>query len=71
MLHAAASLHEGTGGLVVHGRQGADVADELLQQGGLDQVRLLRDQGLLRQDHLLRCHRVCGEQPPVDIPSVP
>lgn len=36
-----AALHEGAGGFVVDGRQGADVADELVQQGGLDQIRLL------------------------------
>lgn len=42
-----AALHKGAGGFVIDGRQGADVADELIQQGGLDQIRLLRDQGLL------------------------
>lgn len=42
-----AALHKGAGGFVIDRRQRADVADELVQQGGLDQVRLLRDQRLL------------------------
>lgn len=65
-----AALHEGAGGFVIDRRQGADVADELVQQGGLDQVRLLRDQGLLRQHHLLGRHRVGGQQAPVDVAAV-
>lgn len=68
--HTAAALHEGAGRLVVDGRQRADVADELLQQGGLNQVRLLRDQRLLGQHHLLGSHRVSGEQAPVDVATV-
>ena len=71
VLHAAAALHEGAGGLVVDGGQGADVADELLQQGGLDEVRLLRDEGLLRKHHFLGGHGVRGQQAPVDVAAVP
>lgn len=71
MLDASAALDEGTGGLVVDGGQSADVADELLQQRGLDQIRLLGDQGLLGQHHLLGGHRVGGEQAPVDVTAVP
>lgn len=67
---AVATLHEGVGGLVVDGGQGANVADEFIQQGGLNQVRLLRDQGLLRQDHLLGSHRIGGQQAPVDVTPV-
>lgn len=65
-----AALHEGARGLVIDGCQGANVADELVQQGGLDQVRLLRDQRLLRQHHLLGRHRVGGQQAPVDVAAV-
>lgn len=71
MLDASAALNKGTGGLVVDGGECADVADELLQQRGLDQIRLLGDQRLLGQDHLLGGHRVGGEQAPVDVTSVP
>lgn len=67
---AVAALHEGVGGLVVDGRQRANVADELVQQRGLDQVRLLGDERLLGQDHLLGRHGVRGEQTPVDVTTV-
>lgn len=36
-----AALHKGAGGFVIDRGQRANVADELVQQGGLDQVRLL------------------------------
>lgn len=65
-----AALHEGAGGFVIDGCQGADVADELVQQGGLNQVRLLRDERLLRQHNLLGRHRVGGKQAPVDVAAV-
>lgn len=65
-----AAFHKGTGGFVIDRRQRADVADELIQQGGLDQVRLLRDQRLFRQHHLLGGHRVGGQQTPVNVPPV-
>lgn len=42
-----AALHKGVGGLVVDRCQRTNVADELVQECGLDQVGLLRDQGLL------------------------
>lgn len=71
MNDSSAALHKGTGGLVVDGGQGADVADQLVQQGGLNQVRLLGDEGLLGQDDLLGSHRIGGEQAPVDVASVP
>lgn len=71
MLDASAALNKGTGRLMVDRGKCADVADELLQQRGLDQIRLLRDQRLLGQDHLLGGHWVGGEQPPVDVTSVP
>lgn len=70
MLDASAALDESTGRLVVDGGKGANVADELLQQCGFDQIRLLGDQGLLGQHHLLGGHRVGGEQAPVDVTSV-
>lgn len=38
--HAPAPLHKGVGRLVVDGSQRADVADELIQQRGLDEVCL-------------------------------
>ena len=46
------SLDEGGGRLVVDGGEGGDVADELVQEGGLEEVGLLRDQGLLGEDDL-------------------
>lgn len=70
VLHPSATLDEGAGWFVVDGGECADVADELVQQRGLDQVRLLRDQRLLSQNHLLRRHRVSGQQAPVDVPAV-
>lgn len=66
-----AAFHKGTGGFVIDGGQRADVADELIQQGGLDQVRLLRDQRLLWQHHLLGSHGVGGQQTPVNVSPVP
>lgn len=71
MLNSTAALNKSTGRLVVDRGQSTNVADELLQQRGLDQVRLLRDQGLLSQNHLLGGHRVCREQAPVDVAAVP
>lgn len=71
VLNATAAFNKGTGWLVIHRGQSTNVADELLQQSGLDQIRLLRDQGLLSQNHLLGSYRVCGEQTPVDVAAVP
>lgn len=71
MLNAAAALNKGTGRLVVDGGQSTNVTDELLQQRGFNQIRLLRDQGLLSKNHLLSSHGVCGEQTPVDVSTVP
>ena len=71
MLNATAALYKGTGRLVVDGGQSADVADELLQQCGLNQIRLLGDQRLLSQNHLLGSNGVRGEQTPVDVAAVP
>lgn len=71
MLNTTAALNKGTRWLVVDRGQSANVADELLQQRGLNQIRLLRDQGLLSQNYLLGSHRVCGEQTPVDVSAVP
>lgn len=71
MHNAPATLHEGAGWLVVDGGQGANVADKLVQQCGLDEVRLFRDERLLGQHHLLGSHGVRGEQAPVDVATVP
>lgn len=71
VLHAAAALHEGAGGLVVDRGQGADVADQFLQQRGFNQVRLLRNQRLLSQNHLLGGHGVRRQQTPIDVAAVP
>ena len=64
------ALHEGIGGFVVDGSECRDVADEFVQEGGFDEVRLLRDEGFLSQDHLLCRCRVCRQQPPVDVATV-
>ena len=71
MHDAPAPLHEGTGRLVVDGGQCANVADELVQQRGLNEVCLLGDERLLSQHHLLGSHGVRGEQAPVDVATVP
>lgn len=44
---AVTALHKSIRWLVVDGGQRADVADKLVQQSGLDQISLLRDQRLL------------------------
>lgn len=69
-MDSMAAFHEGTGGFVVDGGQRADVADELVQQGGLDQVRLFGDERLLRQHHLLGGDGVGAQQAPVDVAPV-
>lgn len=66
-----APLHKGAGWLVVDGGQCANVADELIQQCGLDEVSLFRDERLLGQHHLLGSHWVRREQAPVDVATVP
>ena len=71
MLDTTAAFNKGTGRLVVDRGQSTDVTDKLLQQGRFNQICLLRDQGLLSQDHLFGSHGVCGEQTPIDVASVP
>ena len=56
---------------MVDGGERADVADELVQQRGLQQVRLLRDERLVGQHHFLRGRRVGGQEAPVDETAVP
>ena len=55
---------------MVDGRQAGDVADELVEQRRLQQVRLLRDERLLGQHHLLGGGRVGRQQAPVDEAAV-
>lgn len=43
---AVAALHESVGWFVVHRSQRPNVADQLIQQGWLNQISLLRNQGL-------------------------
>lgn len=69
--NAPAPLHKGAGRLMVDGSQGANVADELVQQCGLNEVCLFRDEWLFSQYHLLGSHWVRGEQTPVDVATVP
>lgn len=71
MHNAPAPFHKGAGRLVVDRGQCAYVADELIQQCGLNEVRLFRDEWLLSQNHFLGSHWVRGEQTPVDIATVP
>lgn len=68
---AVTAFHKSVRRLVVDGGQRADVTNKLIQQRGLDQVRLLRDQWLLGQHHLFGCHRVSGQQTPVDVATIP
>ena len=51
--HRDFPLHEGRGWLVVDGGQCGDLADELVQQSRLQEVRLLRDGGLLGENNIL------------------
>lgn len=69
-MDAVAPFHKRTGWLMVHGGQGANVADELVQQGRLDEVCLLGDQRLFRQHYLFSCDRVSREKAPVNIAPV-
>lgn len=71
MHNAPAPLHKGAGRLVVDGGQCANVADELIQQCGLNEVRLFGDEWLLGQNHFLGSHWVRGKQTPVDVATVP
>ena len=52
--HRNLPLHEGGRRLVVDGGEGGDLADELVQQGWLQEVRLLRDGRLLSKNYILR-----------------
>lgn len=56
---------------MVDGGERGDVADELVQQRGLQQVRLLGDERLVGQHHLLGGRGVRRQQPPVDEAAVP
>mmetsp|Transcript_15997 Transcript_15997/g.41525 ORF Transcript_15997/g.41525 Transcript_15997/m.41525 type:complete len:1014 (+) Transcript_15997:689-3730(+) len=58
-------------GLVVHRGQRADVLEQLLEESGIQVVRVVVDDRLVRKDHLLRGLRVCGQQAPVDVGAVP
>ena len=55
---------------MVDGGQAGDVTDQLVQQRGLQKIRLLRDQWLLGQNHILGSRRVRGQQSPVDVATV-
>lgn len=55
---------------MVDGGQAGDVTDQLVQQRGLQEIRLLRYQRLLGQNHILGSRRVCGQQSPVDVAAV-
>ena len=56
--------------MVDRGERG-DVADELIEQSGLQQVCFFGDQRLLSEHHVLGSGWVCGEESPVDEASVP
>ena len=55
---------------MVDGGETGDVTDELIQQGRLYKVRLLRDERLLRQHDLLGGSGVRAQQAPVDVAAV-
>lgn len=67
----SAPLHKGAGRFVIDRGQCPNVADQLIQERRLDQIRLLGDERFLRQHDLLGGHRVRGEQAPVDVATVP
>ena len=70
-LESDLALDEGGGGLVVDRGERGDVADELVEQSGLQQVCFFGDQRLLSEHHVLGSGWVCGEESPVDEASVP
>ena len=55
---------------MVDGGQAGDVADELVQQRWLQQIRLLGDEWLLGQNHIFGSSWVSGQQTPVDVATV-
>ena len=55
---------------MIDGRQGRDVADELVEERRFDEVGLLGDERFLRQHHLLSGGRIRRQQPPVDVATV-
>lgn len=55
---------------MVDGGQAGDVADELVQQRWLQQIRLLGDEWLLGQNHVFGSSWVSGQQTPVDVATV-
>ena len=61
---------EGSGRLLVDGGERGDVANELVQQVGVEARRLVADGGLLRQHDVLGSLGVCGQQAPVHVGAV-
>lgn len=49
------SLHKCIWWLMINGCQTGNVANQLIQQSGLNQISLLRDKWLLSKNHLLCC----------------
>ena len=51
--------------------EGGNVADQLVEQGRLQQVGFLGNQWLLSEHNILGRCRICGEKTPVDEASIP
>lgn len=68
---AVAALHKSVGWFVVHWSQRPNVADELIQQGWLNQISLLRNQWLFWEHHFLGSHWIRGKKAPVDVATIP
>lgn len=66
-----APFHKSIGRFVVHRSQRPNMADQLIQQSGFNQISLLRDQWLFWQDHLFGSHWVSGKKAPIDVATVP
>ena len=69
--HGHLAIHKSRWQLVVHRSQGRNVADELIQEGRLQQVGLFRNGGLFGKYHVLGCSWVGGQEAPVDVAPVP
>lgn len=66
----SAALDKCGGRLVVNTGQRRDVADQLVEQRRLEQVRFLGDERLVGQHYFLRSRRVRRQQTPVDEPAI-
>jgi len=68
--YSSPAFHKCIRWFVVNGRKAGDVADELIEQRGLEKVSFLRDKWLLGQNNFLGSRRVRRQQSPVDVATI-